>query len=193
MRKRLASWLAANQDDSGDWSFSEATRAGFMQPWFAGWTFPSMNPACTIVGLAKPLGLTTPEMEARVRSIWEAQASVEKASTGAFYNVLPYVEYLASVDVPDKDTYIEALATNIERTAQAGGYDDAGHFFEHVMNGPRDMQERIDPALVSQFVDKILDEQREDGGWPTPYDEAWRPWVTADALRTLDRLRSKSC
>ena len=43
-------------------------------------------------------------------------------------------------------------------------------------------------AHVVKVIDAVLDDQQEDGGWPTPYDPAWRPWFTASTLVLLARL-----
>jgi hypothetical protein len=189
LESRLQEWLGANQDPDGDWHFSEETRAGELAPWFAGWTFPSLNPACCIVGLATRLGLDTPGMKSRTSRLFNDMASLEEARTGEFYNVLPYVEYLGGVDHPQRDSYLDAIAENIGASVQAGKYPEPGHFWEHVLAGGSDLAGRLPADMLAHHADQLIAGQASDGGWPTPYDQAWRPWATAGNLVTLARLR----
>lgn len=188
LRQSLGTWLTTNQAADGDWHFSEETRAGFMQPWFAGWTFPSLNPACCIAGLAESLGLASPRMMTRVANLFAQKASLEGIRSGALYDLLPYVEYSLGVDLPEG--FPEAIATRIITLAESGGYDDAGHFFTHALPGSPAITERMPQELIRQQVDRLLSEHQDDGGWPTPYDDAWRVWTTAENLATLARLRT---
>lgn len=181
----LASWLQDNQAEDGDWHFSAATKAGFLQPWFAAWTFPSLNPACCIAGLATSLGIATPRMTARVAALFASMASVEASRTASFYELLPYVEYTLGVELPED--YLEAIAANIAATGD--DYDDASHFFDMAMGGTPAITRRIPEELIARWADRMLKEPQDDGGWATPYDDAWRSWFTATNLTTLARLR----
>jgi hypothetical protein len=185
LRGPFAQWLEANQHEDGDWHFEPEVLRHDIAPWFAGWTFPSLNPSCCVAGTANQLGLATPEMLARVAALFERLGSLEEAQTGEFYNVLPYVEYVAGVDFPDRDAYIMAIADGIT----ARSYEDAQHFFDHAINGGPDLTARIPADLLSSQADRLMNEVSDDGGWPTPYDPAWRPWTTASAMITLARLR----
>lgn len=90
----LQQWLVINQAEDGDWHFSEQTKAGALAPWFAGWSFPSLNPACCVAALANRLGIATPLLLARVAHLFDVQASLDAACTGDFYGLLPYTEYV---------------------------------------------------------------------------------------------------
>lgn len=184
----LATWLQQAQHEDGDWHFTREVYDAPLPPWFAGWTFPSLNPACCLAGLGKRLGMTTAEMEARVARLFSRLATLEEARTGEFYTLLPYVEYVPAVDLDERVVWLNAIAANIADTAAKGGYSDAGHFFEHALGGPRVLS-RLPPETITTFADQLLDERQGDGGWPTPYDPAWRPSVTAGALTTLAKLR----
>ncbi|MBA2277100.1 MAG: hypothetical protein H0W06_04990 [Chloroflexia bacterium] len=186
----LAGWLVTSQDTDGDWHFAPEVYEHELAPWFAGWTFPSLNPACCLAGLAARLRLGNDEMRARVRRLFDERASLEEARTGEFYNILPYVEYLAGVEHPQRDAYLDALAESITSTTERGGYEDAGHFFEHVHGGGPDLARRVPADLIRAQTDRLLEEQHEDGGWPTPYDQAWRPWATASSLAVLAAMRA---
>lgn len=188
LRRNLERWLIEHQDEDGDWHFAPAIYEHELAPWFAGWTFPSLNPACCLAGLAARLGIGNATMQARVRALFDARASLDEARTGEFYNILPYVEYLGGVDHPERDAYLDALAANIAATAENGGYADAGHFFEHALGGGSDLLRRLPADLINLQRTRLVAEQAEDGGWPTPYDPAWRPWATASSLVMLADL-----
>ncbi|MDP8909566.1 MAG: hypothetical protein M3N47_10735 [Chloroflexota bacterium] len=185
----LDRWLTTTQHADGDWHFAPEIYQHGLAPWFAGWTFPSLNPACCLAGLAARLGLGSDEMQARVRRLFDEKASLDEARTGEFYNLLPYLEYLAGVDHPDRDQYLDALAANITATAERGGYADAGHFFEHAHGGGPDLLRRLPTSLIQAQTERLLAEPEEDGGWPSPYDPAWRPWATAANLALLADLQ----
>jgi hypothetical protein len=185
LRAQLGSWLGTNQHDDGDWHFSEATKAGFLQPWFAGWTFPSLNPACCVLGLAAANGIASKRMRSLVSALWDEKASIDQARNGSFYELLPYVEYSLGVQLPDD--YLDAIAANI--TTVGEDYDDAGHFFDMAMGGSAEITARIPEELIVRWIDRLLQEPLDDGGWPTPYDDAWRDWTTAMNLTLLWRLR----
>jgi hypothetical protein len=190
LRDGLATWLRDAQHADGDWHFAPEVLAHPVAPWFAGWTFPSLNPACCLAGYANRLGLATPEMLERVARLFAAKASLDEARTGEFYNLLPYVEYAAGVEFPERDAYVNVLAVNIVATAQRdGGYVDPMHFFAHAIGGLPSLTARIGPDLLASWTDRLLAEPSPDGGWPTPYDDAWRVWETSSALTVLARLR----
>ena len=188
MVTNLQAWLVANQAEDGDWHFSAETKSGELAPWFAGWTFPSLNPACCIVGLANRLGISTPKMRNRVERLFSEKASLEEARTGEFYSLLPYVEYFGHGANEDRDGWLDAIAENISNTAKTNGYADAGHFWDHVLGGGPDIVSRISADVLSDFADALLAEQEEGGNWPSPYDPAWKPFVTARACSTLAHL-----
>lgn len=190
--RHLERWLIAAQSEDGDWHFAPEVYLHGLAPWFASWTFPSLNPACCLAGLAARLGIGSETMQMRVRSLFDEQASLAEARTGEFYNVLPYVDYLGGVDHPERDNYLDALAANITARAGQGGYADAAHFFDHALGGGADLMRRLPSELIAQQRQRLLSEQQADGGWPTPYDPAWRPWTTASNLVTLVALARRA-
>ncbi len=190
LEHRLQSWLVANQDQDGDWHFSDETRAGTLAPWFVGWTFPGLNPACCIAGLASQLGLAPTKMLERVAALFAEKASLDEARTNDFYGLLPYTEYAGGVDFPNRDIYLDAIAESIESAERNGGYPDAAHFWEHALGGGPDLVRRISHVLLDRLAARLIAEQTTDGGWSTPYNPAWRPIITAQACVTLSRLRA---
>lgn len=185
LRAQLGNWLGASQHDDGDWHFSEATKSGFMQPWFAAWQHPSLNPACCVIGLAAANGIASSRMKSKVSTLWNEKASLDQARTGSFYELLPYVEYTLGVQVSDE--YLDAIANNI--TAVGDDFEDAGHFFDLAMGGSQQITSRIPEHLIARWIDRLLQEPSDDGGWPSPYNDDWRGWSTATNLVTLAKLR----
>jgi hypothetical protein len=186
---RLGTWLNTTQAEDGDWHFAPEIYEAPLAPWFQGWTFPNINPACCITGLGNALGLLTPETVERTARLFGTQGSIDQARSGEFYEVLPYVEYFRSIDHPDRARYLDALAANTAETANNGTYADAGHFFDHALAAGPDLVRRLPPDLLSAQADRLLEEPAEDGGWPNPYSEAWRPLASAMATIALAHMR----
>lgn len=185
---RTASWLEENQHADGDWHFIPEIREHPLAPWFEGWTFPSLNPACSLAGLAHALEIATPEMLKRVAALWEEHASLDDAESGDFYPMLPLVEYVAHIEVDSRNVWLDSLAKGIGRGIAANSFGDAEHALEHIVGGGPDLVARLDADDLVKVIDNVLADQQSDGGWPTPYDPAWRPWTTANMLVLLSRL-----
>lgn len=190
MRASLQGWLVANQHEDGDWHLSEETKSGFLQPWFAAWEHPSLNPACCVAGLAATMDIATEPMLVRVAKLFDEKATLNDARTGEFYELLPYVEYSAGVTLPDDDSWFDAIAARILDLLHEDKLEDAEHFFTLAMGGSPEITRRIPDEVISSQIDRMLGEQQEDGGWPTPYDDTWRVWTTAGNMTTLARLRN---
>lgn len=183
---RLANWLNETQHEDGDWHFSDEVKAGALAPWFANWTFPSLIPSCSIVGLGSRLGLLTEPTIERTATLFDAMATPELARNADFYGLLPYSEYVPALRHPQRDAFIDAIAANIDATE----YDDASHYLDHALSGGPDLASRLDQSRLSRMIDQLLDEPQADGGWPNPYSDAWRPFASAAAIMTLAKLRS---
>lgn len=189
MRAKLLTWLADNQHEDGDWHFAREVYDAPLAPWFAGWEFPSPNPACCVVGNAIPLEIATDTMRSRVLDLFARQASHNAARSGDFYAMLPYAEYVGVEDVPDRDAWLASVAEGIVKASDTGVYADAQHFFDHALAAGPSLVQRLPRELIVSWADRLLAEPRDDGGWPTPYDPAWRPWFSTTAMMTLARLR----
>jgi len=72
----LEIWLRDNQHADGDWHFSDDVYKGELPPWFAAWSFPGLNPACCIAGLANRLGIASPDMLDRVERLFAENALI---------------------------------------------------------------------------------------------------------------------
>jgi hypothetical protein len=185
---RLGAWYASNQDADGDWHFPPEVYQHSLAPWFAAWEFPGLNPACCVAGLTHALGIDTPEMQARVATLWDEKATLDQARSGDFYPMLPIVEYVAHIDVPERETWLDALAEGVTRGIAANSFGDAEHALEHIVGSGPDLIVRLERGDLVKVIDAVLADQRDDGGWQTPYDPAWRPWTTASTLALLCRL-----
>lgn len=188
MTNALGNWYAMNQDTDGDWHFPAEVYNHDLAPWFTSWTFPNINPSCSIAGLTHALDIATPPMLERVEKIWDEQASLDNAASGDFYPMLPIIEYVAHIDVAGREMWLDALSRGVGRGIAANSFGDAEHALEHVVGGGADLIVRLDHDDLVKVVDAVLADQKPDGGWPTPYDDAWRPWTTANMLVLVSRL-----
>ena len=189
MRARLGVWLSENQAEDGDWHFSGATRAGFLAPWFAEWTFPSLNPACNIAGLAAAQGIATPVMLERVAALFEASGSLDVVRAGEYYDLTPCAEYSLTGALPAE--YLDALAETTLRWAREDRFADAEHFFNLALRNSPALAQRIPREVVDSYAERALADQQTDGGWPSPYDAKWRPAATAATLAGLARATGR--
>lgn len=185
MVTKLAEWLEREQGEDGDWRLPPGVYEHQLAPWFQGWTFPSPNPSLSVAGAAKRLGIGSARLFERVDALIARQGKLSDAESGSFYDVLPYAEYFPWSDHPERERYIDAIARGIASRTETGGYDDAGHFFEHAGGPDSAVSQRLPRTLIDARLDRLEGEQQEDGGWPSPYDPAWRPFGTAAALSML--------
>jgi hypothetical protein len=182
---KLSEWLEREQGEDGDWRFPPGVYEHQLAPWFAGWTFPSLNPALPVAAAARRLGIGSQRLFDRVDALIVEKGNFEDAENGGFYDVLPYAEYFPYLIHSERDRYNDAVARGVARRAEAGEYEDAGHFFEHAGGPGGEIAKRLPDDVISGQLDRLEAEQAADGGWPTPYDPRWRAWVTASALSVL--------
>jgi hypothetical protein len=185
MLGRLERWLEDNQDEDGCWRFTRGVYEHELAPWFASWTFPSLNPPLCVAGVARRLGIGSDRLFGRVAALADRLATLDEVDTGGFYDLLPYVEYFPWVEHSRQEEYLDRLAARIAQIAGDGGYEDAGHFFDHVGSANGELAKRLPQQLLDAQLKRLRGEQQPDGGWLTPYDSAWRPWATASALAIL--------
>ncbi|HUG13648.1 MAG TPA: hypothetical protein VMM78_01410 [Thermomicrobiales bacterium] len=184
--QRTVAHLEATQHEDGDWRFAPGVYEHELAPWFAAWEWPSLNPGCTTVGLLRELGLGSAELHARAERLFERLAKVEDCVSGGFYGVRPYAFYFNQRrDHPQRDVYISGVLWWLIRQHLEGGDIDGGHFFEYARTPETWIGHNLPPAIVQERLDGLLAEQQEDGGWPTPYDPAWRGWTTMQNLLIL--------
>lgn len=186
-------YLAAAQDAGGDFRLSPEVLAGEIAPWFAGWAYPNLNPTACLAGLAARLGIGNERLFIRLGAMIDTIGDLDAARNGDFYQVLPYAESASLLDANGYADFVTATAEGIAaRLARPDGYEDAGHALDHALGSGPALSDRIPPDLLAAQAARLLAEQKGDGGWPSPYSAAWRPWVTATAFMHLAALRDMS-
>jgi hypothetical protein len=184
--RRVVQYLETTQDEDGGWRFSPGVYEHDLAPWFQGWQWPNLNPACTLAGLLKELGLGSPGLHARVESLFARLASAKDVATGEFYDVRPYAGYfLPEWAHPQREFYLSGVLWWLIRQQSEGKIEDAPHFFEYIRSPQTFIGSRLPEAMLAEQLDRLAAEQAEDGGWPTPYNEGWRGWVTMQSLLVL--------
>ncbi len=184
--QRAVQFLEATQEADGGWRFAAAIYEHELAPWFQGWEWPNLNPACTLAGLLKELGLGSEQLHQWVEGLFQRLAQVGSVATGEFYDVRPYAYYfLPEWDHPQRELYRAGVLWWLIRQHVEGKVPDGAHFFEYA-RAPQTYSGRLLPAaIVTERLDQLAAEQQEDGGWPTPYSEGWRGWVTVQSLLVL--------
>ncbi len=183
--QRTVSYLEANQQADGGWQFAPAVYQHELAPWFANWQFPNLNPSCTTAGLLRQLGLGSAALHAKVEALFQQLANPLDLAGEDFYAARPYAYYFAADwQHPQRDFYRAGVYWWLLRQHLAGKLDGE-HFFAY-MNTPEHYAARMMPAsVIAEHLDQLVAEQAEDGGWPSPYNSAWRPWTTTQNLLTL--------
>jgi hypothetical protein len=186
---RTVTYLEEAQDEDGNWRFSPCVYQHQLAPWFQGWTWPSLNPSCTLAGLLRQYGLGSDRLHRRVEALFARLANPADLAGDAYYAVRPYAYYFwPDWDHPRREFYLSGVLWWLIRQEANGALPDAGHFFEYV-GGPRTYVGRLLPEqIIGEQLDRLTAEQEEDGGWPSPYSDAWRGHSTVEALLTLQRF-----
>lgn len=183
---RAVAYLEATQDDDGGWRFSPAIHEHELAPWFAGWEWPNLNPACTIAGHLRELGLGSTRLHERVAALFARLARPEDLLSDEYYAVRPYAYYfLPASDHPQAELYRAGVLWWLIRQHRAGTLADAGHFFDYVRHPATYTGQHLPPAILDAQLDRLAAEQTGDGGWPSPYGDHWRGWITTQGLLTL--------
>ena len=181
-----AAYLENTQSDDGDWHFTDAIYRHALAPWFQGWTWPTLNPACTTAGLLRDLGLGSDRLHGRVEQLFQQLANEADLTGDQFYAVRPYAFYfLPEWEHPQRSFYLAGLLWWLIRQHIEGKLSDSGHFFEYVRGPHTPIGQQLPPSLLAKRLDALAAEQAEDGGWPSPYNDGWRGWVTVQNLLTL--------
>ncbi len=183
---RTVEYLEATQDDDGGWRFTEGVYQHELAPWFAGWEWPNLNPACSLAGHLKALGLGCDRLHERVEQLFEAHAKPTDMVLDDFYAVQPYAFYfMPPWEHPQRELYLWGLSWWLVRQHVEGKLADSGHFFEYARDPRSPTAQRVPGDIVAQRLDMLAAEQAEDGGWPSAYADHWRGWYTAQSLLVL--------
>lgn len=183
--QKAVAYLEATQDPDGGWRFVPEIYQQSLAPWFQGWTWPNLNPTCSLAGLLIELGLGSANLLAGAEKLFQLLARLDGLADGEFYDVRPYAYYfLPEREHPQRDAYRAALKQWFVRQHTHNKLDGA-HFFEYIRSPQTYIGQSIPPHILNARLDMLQDEQAADGGWPTPYDPRWRPWITVNNLLTL--------
>lgn len=186
---RTVAYLEESQDPDGDWHFTPGVYQHALAPWFQGWTFPSLNPSCTLASRLRRLGVTSPQLFSRVESLFAAKATPADLLGDQYYAVMPYAFYFMDEwEHPQRDLYISGVLWWLIRQDAQGTLPDAAHFFAYAGSPKSYVARNLPPALLRAQLERLQAEQEEDGGWPSPYDPRWRPPTTVDSMITLRRF-----
>lgn len=184
--RRTAAYLEQTQDESGGWRFTPEVYEHDLAPWFQGWQWPNLNPACTLAGMLKALGLGSDTLHDGVERLFQQLATADDLVSEGFYDVRPCAHYfLPEWFHPERDFYLSGVLWWLIRQHVAGEVEDGAHFFDYVRRPQTYTGKRLPKAILNERLDMLAAEQVEDGGWPTPYDEGWRGWVTMQNLLVL--------
>lgn len=183
MVQRTVAYLEQTQDETGNWRFSPEVYESPLAPWFQHWEWPSLNPSCTISGLLKELGSGSEQLHRRVEELFANLGNVHDLTGDEYYNVRPYVYYFFPIwDHPQRDLYTSGVAWWLIRQADSL---DGDHFFSFVRSPESSVARLLPPTLIEQRLQDLANEQAEDGGWPSPYSNHWRGWITVQNLLVL--------
>jgi Prenyltransferase and squalene oxidase repeat len=184
--QKVTDYLERTQDEDGGWRFSAGVYQHELAPWFQGWTWPSLNPTCTIAGLLRELGLGSDKLHAGVERLFQQMQKLEDVAGDGFYNVRSYAYYfLPEWQHPQREFYLAGVLWWIIRNQLDGKLPDGEHFFAYIRTPHTYTGKMMPRSLLNERLDALTAEQEEDGGWPSPYQPDWRPWTTMQNLLTL--------
>jgi hypothetical protein len=182
---KAAAYLEHIQDPDGGWRFVPEIYQHKLAPWFQGWPWPNLNPACALAGLLLELKLGSNSVLNRVQQLFERLEKPEEVTQGEFYTVRPYAMYfITETGSPRQVFYRSELVKWFIRQHQLNKMDNS-HFFEYIRSPRTYAGENIPMEILNTRLDLLSAEQAEDGGWPSPYDAHWRPWITVNNLLVL--------
>ena len=130
---RVVEYLESSQSDDGDWPFAPEVYQSPIAPWFEHWTFPSMNPSCTIGGVLTELGLGSSRLHERVARNFARLATTDDLLGDEYYSARPYAYYLRpDVPRPGRELYLSGVVWWLLRQRASSTLPDAMHFLEYV-------------------------------------------------------------
>ena len=184
--QRTLTHLESTQTAEGEWRFAPDVYNYDLAPWFQHWPWPNLNPTLTLAGLLKELKLGSAGLHSRVLQLFDRLATPTDLEEGDFYQVRPYAFYfLPEGNHPQRETYLALLLDWLLRQEAAGTLPTSGHFFEYVRGPQTYLGQHLPAGVLEARLDSLVAEQDEDGGWPTPYNPAWRSHVTMQNVLVL--------
>ncbi|NJN16906.1 MAG: hypothetical protein HC822_11875 [Oscillochloris sp.] len=184
--RRTEAYLEQSQDDDGGWRFTPEVYAHPLAPWFQGWEWPNLNPACTLGGLLRTYKLGSPQLHSKIEQLFSERATVTDLTGDDFYAVRPYAYYfMADWQHPQRELYLSGLLWWHIRGHFNNSFSDASHFFAYVRSPDSYVGRRLPAHIIAAQLDRLENEQQPDGGWPSPYAVHWRSPFTIDSLLML--------
>lgn len=184
--QKAVAYLEQTQEENGNWRFAPGVYDHELAPWFQGWEWPNLNPACTLTGLLKELGLGSERLHVRVERLFAQLARVEDLTSDEFYSVRPYASYfLPEWNHPQRELYLAGVLWWLIRQHLGSAELDGNHFFAYVRHPQTYISRNLPEPILSERLHRLQAEQEEDGGWPTPYNVDWRGWTTIQNLLVL--------
>jgi hypothetical protein len=182
---KVVAYLEQTQDPDGGWRFVPEIYQHKLAPWFQGWPWPNLNPACTLAGLLLELKIGSNSILNCVQQLFERLEKPGEVIQGDFYSVRPYAMYfITETGSPRQAFYRSELVNWFIRQHYLNKMDNS-HFFEYIRSPRTYAGENIPVEILNTRLDLLSAEQAEDGGWPSPYDAHWRPWITVNNLLVL--------
>lgn len=184
--QKAVSYLEETQDEDGCWRFTKDIYTHPLAPWFQGWTWPNLNPSCTLAGILREYGLGSPLLHQRVAHLFTQWANLGEFLEGEFYAVRAYAYYfLPEGDFPQREFYLSGLFWWLIRRHISNEIADNSHWFEFIRSPYSYVGSRLPEDILSDRLERLIGEQRADGGWSTPYNPDWRSPVTINNLLVL--------
>jgi len=159
----------------------------------------SMNPTGSILGLLYKQSVLTsfykePWFEHSVQFVWDNMTKIDSKD---YHDLIQCITFLTNA--PDRDLTTPMLLWLNEQLQQEGTIEldpEAGGYVHKVLDfAPRSSsycRKWISPEIVTQHLTALVNEQREDGGWPIRWpalslgnEAEWRGSITVDRLLTL--------
>ncbi len=188
--RRLVEYLERTQEDDGCWRLPPEAYEHTLAAWYKSWEWPNISPSCSISGLLKRLDLGSEKLHARIMELFEKLANPADLTGSEFYAARPYAYYLAAnVNPTQADLYRWGVVWWLVRGSLVGPLIDATHFMELAGVSDSPISKQIPPKVLSTQLDRLLEGQSADGGWPTPYSARWRSWITINNLLFLRSYR----
>jgi hypothetical protein len=184
--QRTVAHLEQAQGEDGSWRFAAEIYQHDLAPWFKGWQWPNLNPACTLAGLLKQLGMGSDTLHTRVQDLFNRMANPKDLIGDQFYDARPYAYYFQTEwDFLKAEYYRWGVAWWLTRQHFNNPGLDATHFVDYIPSPSSAIARRLPTSIVHGQLERLLREQSADGGWPTPYDASWRGWNTIVNLLIL--------
>jgi hypothetical protein len=183
---KTVDYLEKTQQEDGTWRFTPEIYQRELAPWFQGWKWPNLNPSCPLGGLLKQLGTGSDQLHRRVQALFNNQARYLDLADSQFYDVKAYADYFQTEwDFPQAEFYRMGVVWWMLRQNTVSTDLDATHWMQFAPSPDLAIAMRLPTEALHAQLDRMLLEQSEDGGWPTPYNASWRGWITIQNLLEL--------